>query len=138
MDPQNQFSDPAADILRSDPNLDDNTRADLHDAFHAKSASELESHLMPLENVSADTKHQLWTAKKASEPQPTHAAKLATIGSAMQGIDSKTLDLMESHPTVFKALASALIVPPKGSTGGSKRTSAAGKGKTAKKPSTTP
>ena|ERR1700676_1816502 len=138
MTDQNQFADPAADVLRAEPTIDDNQRASLHDAFYSKNSAELEQHLQSLD-VHPDLKQQLFKAKKALEPAPSPKDKLAVVGSAMTSIDPQTLALMEAHPTVFKTLAAALLPPDKGSESSSGGTAASPKGKgssKAKKPAT--
>ena len=47
------------------------------------------------------------------EPPVDPATKIAAVGQLMKGLDPQTLEVMESHPTVFKILAAAVTAPEK-------------------------
>jgi hypothetical protein len=128
MESPNQFSDPAEPILRGDPQLTDDDRASLWDAFHSKSAAELEQHLMPLA-MPEDTKKRLWDAKKAVTPVPAPVDNVTSIMQKMTTIDPQIMAVAEAHPVVFKTLVAAATPQPE-PVGG---TPAAGKGKPAGK-----
>lgn len=122
------FADPAAPILRDDPALTDQHRADIHDAFYSKNADELVQHLMPMD-IPENTKQALYAAKKISEPAPEPLDKTAAAINRMGQIDPKLLDLAEAHPNILKVLTAAATAPPEAA-GASKPS---GEGKTASK-----
>lgn len=131
------FADPAAPILRADPALTDEHRADLHDAFYSKNADELVQHLMPMD-IHEDTKQALYSAKKMSEPAPEPLDKTAAAINKIGEIDPKVLDLAETHPNVLKALAASISIAEKATGEPSGASKSSGEGKTAFKGETAP
>lgn len=127
MTPASPFSDPAADILRADPSLTDESRADLHDAFYNKNTDELVQHLHQ-QDLPEETKTRLWQSKQAMESPSDPASRIKAVGDTMKGLDPAILELMEAHPTVFKTLTAAMT-PEKESESASGASKPAGKGK---------
>ena len=122
------FMDHAAPILAGEPTIDDNQRADLHDAFYSKNADELAEHLKPMA-VPDDFKHKLWTAKQQSAPAVPTVDKVTDAMTKLAQIDPKVLEVAEAHPNVLKAMTSAATTPEKGAQEGAGGAPSAGKGK---------
>jgi hypothetical protein len=98
--------DDAAVILRGEPTINDDQRADLWDLYHAtKTPSELARHLQAIP-VHPDLKQQLFTAKQKSVDP---IDRVVEVLSQLKQIDPRTLDLAEKSPTVLKALMSAAV-----------------------------
>lgn len=125
------FLEPAEPILRGDPAITDEQRADLFDAFHSKNADELVQHLQPL-MIPDDTKKRLLDAKKLSIPPAVEPMdKVAAVMTRMTQLDPQALELAESHPNVFKTMTAAATAPEKGPAGPAGASKAAPKGDTA-------
>jgi hypothetical protein len=128
---------PAEPILRGDPALSDEQRADLFDAFHSKNSAELVQHLQTLA-IPEDTKHKLFQAKQASTPPVAPLDKVTEAMTRLKQLDPEVLEASESHPNVLKALVGAATAPDKAASGDSGGGTAGGGSKTsstAKKPS---
>ncbi len=132
---QNPFMDHAAPILAGEPTINDQQRADLHDAFYSKSPDELTQHLSTLA-VPDDLKRKLFDAKQASMPVAPPVDKVTEAVQKMANLDPKTMDLVEAHPNLLKAFTTAATTEPKAAATPAGETSAAPKpataGKTAK------
>lgn len=102
------MEDLATPILAGDPQLDDDTRANLWDAFHnSKNPNELMQTISGF-GVPEDTAQRLLQAKTQSL-QP--AAPKTPVEAALQTISripEEQLSAAEAHPTVFKALVEKL------------------------------
>ena len=97
------FNDPAEPILRGDPALPDEQRADLFDIFHdSKSPLELTRKLQPLD-VPQDTKHRLYLAKQSASGDPA-----VTAMNKLADIDPEILDLAEKHPNVLRQVIATI------------------------------
>jgi hypothetical protein len=82
-------------------------KASAWDQFHnARDSADLTARLA---NVSMpdEVKASLVAGKKLSEPEPTPVDKAAAAIHRMSELDSKILELAESHPSVFRALLDA-------------------------------
>jgi len=99
--------DPAEPILRGEPQIDDESKASLWDAFHSKNADELTQHLAPLA-IPDDTKKRLISAKQQMTPAPPPANPCKSAVSTMAGMAPEQLDLAEAHPAILKALVESL------------------------------
>ena len=137
---QTPFTDLATPILRADPVLSDENRADLFDIFHdSKNPEELAQKLQPL-LVPDDTKRKLLAAKQTATPVLDPLDKTTAAIKRVSELDATTLDLAEAHPNVLKALTTAAMTPEKAPEAAG-ATAGAGKGKTAgaaKSPSAVP
>jgi hypothetical protein len=120
---------PAEPILRGDPALSDEQRADLFDIFHgSKDPNELVQKLQTLA-VPDDTKHRLFQAKQASMP----AEPLDKVSSAVDRLaqlDPQKREIAEAHPNLLKALVGAATTPEKGAGEPAGANKTAGKGNT--------
>jgi hypothetical protein len=126
MDPQSPFIDHAAPILKGEPSITDDQRADLWDVFHnSKSAEDLQQKLQPLA-VPDDLKQSLWDKKKKTMPL---VSPVTTAISQLAQLDPPNRELAEGHPNLLKALIAANTPEPEPAAGAS----AAGKGKPAGK-----
>ena len=125
----NPFMDHAAPILAGDPTLNDEQRANLHDAFYQKNADELVQHLMPLA-IPEDTKNKLWHAKQASLPAPAPVDKVTAAVQRIASLDPQTRQIAESSPNLLKAFTTAATTPEKPAQEAAGASSAAPKGKT--------
>ena len=97
--------DHAKNILQAAP-LDDETKATLYDHFYdAKSSTELAGKLNGIP-VSEELKHQLFTAKKLNDPEPTHFDKVTAAITRMNQMPKATLDFVERFPNVLRAFTS--------------------------------
>jgi hypothetical protein len=126
------LSDPAAPILRGEPTISDDQRADLWDAFHTKSPEELAQHLMPLA-IPDDFKRKLYQAKQQATPPVPILDKTTEAINRVAKIDPAVLELAEAHPNVLRALTAAATAaekPPAEASGANKPAS---KGKEAGK-----
>jgi len=111
---QSPFHDPAEPILRAEPSIDDDSKANLWDTFHSKSADELVQHLHSLA-IPNETKTKLWQAKQAMAPAPPAPGPVEKVASAIQKLsqmDPVTLDVAEKHPTLAKMFGDAAVKPP--------------------------
>jgi len=99
--------DPAEPILRGEPQIDDESKASLWDAFHSKNADELTQHLAPLA-IPDDTKKRLIYAKQQMTPPPPPANPVQSAVSTMAAMPPEQLDLAEQHPNLLKALVESL------------------------------
>lgn len=103
-------ADPAEKILRDDSDLFNEDREELWNLYHlSKTPDELAQYLHPLENVSNDTKHQLFMAKKRTAPEPTPLDRTQRAIQSVAQMDPDTLRIAESHPVVLKALVDAVM-----------------------------
>jgi hypothetical protein len=131
---QSPFHDPAEPILNAEPSIDQNSKADLWDAFHSKSADELVQHLHSLA-IPNETKTALWQAKQAMTPKPV-SSNIDKVSAAIQKLsqlDPVTLDIAEKHPIVSKAFIDAAVKPPEMPKGApASESKPAGKGKSSK------
>lgn len=100
------FKDYAAPILREEPTLTDDQRADLWDAVNSKSPAELTQHLMPMD-LSPEFKQKLLDAKKASIPERTPVEAVVFHLNHLKEIDSASLDEAEKHPNLAAAIIKA-------------------------------
>src|ERR1035441_10346449 len=97
--------DHAKNILQAAP-LDDETKATLYDHFYdAKSSTELAGKLNGI-LVSDALKHQLFTAKKLNDPEPTHTDNMIAAITRMNQMPKATLDFVERFPNVLRAFTS--------------------------------
>ena len=107
------FTDEVSPILRGEPTIDDNQRADLFDIFHnSKDPAELVEHLAPLA-VPDDLKTQLLDKKKKLVPPVMPIDKVTDVINRMKAIDPAALETAEAHPNVLKALTTAATTPDK-------------------------
>jgi|ERR1700723_490037 len=104
--------DPAEPILRGDPSMTDETRATAYDQFHSsKDHLELAKKLQHVE-MSNETRHRLWTAKKLTAAPVDPVAKVRAAIEQVAQMDPAALEVAEKHPTVLKLFGDALV--PKG------------------------
>lgn len=115
MDTSNQFSDPAVPILAGEPTLDDNARADLHDAFYNKNADQLAQHLQALP-LPDDFKKRFHDAKKQTEPIPDPVEKVVSVAQRIADLDPQVRQVAEASPNLLKAMTSAALTPDKDAT----------------------
>lgn len=128
MEDQTPFDDVAAPILKGDPALSDESRAQLWDVFHGtKNPDELAEKLQTLA-VPEDTKKNLYHAKQKSMPPVSPVRGVTDAMQMLANMDPKVLDIAETHPNVLKTLTAAAA--PKEPTGGSGASVGAGAGKT--------
>lgn len=122
--------DHVAAVLRSSKNLDDPTRADLHDlATASASPEELSGHLDQLDDLDPEVKQRLiqakgmptrvrelisepqgrwrWSDDTATDPVKLHMDKIISAIDTMSAIDREKLDLAESHKNIFQAYIAA-------------------------------
>ena len=101
--------DPAADILRAEPNLTNEQRADLHDHFtQAKSMNDFADRITPIP-VSNDLKHRLWIARQEAI-QPVAVAPVDKVVAAIQkmvALPADVLKIANDHPELLRAYTSA-------------------------------
>jgi hypothetical protein len=110
--------DPAAPILRSDPNMTDEGRATAWDMFHgSKDHLELARKIQHVE-MSNDTRHRLFEAKRATSPEVDPVAKVRSAIESVSQLDPNDLATAESHPTVLKLIGDAVIPKKKSKNGG--------------------
>jgi hypothetical protein len=124
------FVDHAAPILAGDPELSNDQRADLWDAFATKNPEELVQHLQPLA-IPEDTKNRLYQAKQASMPAPDPLDKVSQAVSRISQLDPQIRETAEAHPNLLKAFVSAATTPEKGPAVDSGASASKSKGKTA-------
>ena len=102
-------ADPAADILRAEPNLTNEQRADLHDHFtQAKSMNDFADRITPIP-VSNDLKHRLWIARQEAI-QPVAVAPVDNVVAAIQKMVALPADVLKTandHPELLRAYVSA-------------------------------
>jgi hypothetical protein len=102
------YQDPAESILRGEPTINDEQRANLFDIFHStKDEGELARRLQPLA-VPDDFKKQLYDAKQGgaiTKGEPLD--KVTEAINRMKTIDPQVLAMAEAHPNVLKALTGA-------------------------------
>jgi hypothetical protein len=136
---QSPFHDPAEPILRAEPSIDDDSKANLWDTFHSKSTDELVQHLHSLA-IPNETKTALWQAKQAMTPKPV-SSNIEKVSAAIQKLsqlDPVTLDIAEKHPIVSKAFIDAAVKPPETPKQPVGEAKSAGKGAKAAKPAKGP
>jgi hypothetical protein len=105
--------DPAPAILQNDHTMTDEGRATAWDMFHhAKDHLELAQRIQHVD-MSNETRHALWLAKRATAPEVDPVAKTRKAIESVSQMDPATLSTAESHPEVLKILAGAAM--PKGS-----------------------
>ena len=95
--------DPAENILAPAP-LDDSTKADVWDHWHAaKTLKELSTRLRGL-NLPVDVQQQLLDAKQLITPSPTPTDKVADAIQAIGRMEPRTLDWAEQNVDKFMAM----------------------------------
>jgi hypothetical protein len=105
------WHDAAKPILLAAPTLTNGDRERLWDIFHeSRDHNELAAKLAPV-NVPNEVKHQLFMAKVATMPEPTHQEKivgainrLGTMASTPEG--KRQLEIAEQHPNILRHLTS--------------------------------
>jgi hypothetical protein len=101
--------DPAEKILRGDPNMSDEGRATAYDMFHgSKDHLELARKIQHVE-MSNDTRHRLWEAKKLTAPVVDPVAKARAAIEMVSKMEPNDLEVAEKNPTVLKLIASAVL-----------------------------
>jgi hypothetical protein len=101
-----KFRDHAFAVLHGEPTLTDNQRADLWSRFHAaKNTTELAAQLQPMP-LRPDLKSQLLYAKNKPSIEYDALDKTVEAVKRLSTLDSKVLELAESHPAVMNALMS--------------------------------
>lgn len=115
--PTSPFIDHAYPVLAGEPTINDDQRADLHDAFYSKNPDELVQHLQSLD-MPDKFKQSLLDAKQKSMPAVAPVDKIAAVMTQMTQMDPAALALAEAHPNVFKTLAAAANPPEKDSGSG--------------------
>jgi hypothetical protein len=102
--PQNASGDPAEPILRGEPTLTDETRANLWDIYHAStSTTELERQLQSM-GLRQGLVGQLLIAKNKQAAEKPALDRVTDAMQQMANIDPRVLDAAESHPRVLQAL----------------------------------
>jgi hypothetical protein len=104
------FEDHTAKILRADPTLDNETRAQLWDSVNsAQSPEHLVRQLHAYDNVSPDLKSALVDAYQRSQPVPESALERTLDAlNRLRDVDPVALDQAESHPKVATAIINTL------------------------------
>jgi hypothetical protein len=102
--------DPAEHILRADAGLTDDQRERLWEIFHDSPTPEALARVLQYHDVSNDTKHQLFEAKRRTAPAETATDRTVSALKRVASIDPKILETAEKHPTVLKALSDAAHV----------------------------
>ena len=103
------WADPAERILRADAGLTDDQRERLWQIFHDSVTPEALARVLQYHDVSNDTKHQLFEAKRRTAPAETATDRTVSALKRVASIDPKILETAERHPTVLKALADAAM-----------------------------
>lgn len=102
-------ADPAEKILRDDPNMTDEARATAYDQFHgSKDHLQLAQKIQHVE-MSNDTRHRLFEAKRATAPAVDPVAKTREAIKSVSQMDPTILAAAEAHPTVLKIIAGAVM-----------------------------
>jgi hypothetical protein len=103
-----RFVDNAYPILRDDPRLPSDTRADIWDLFHihSKDAAELAQHLQTIPGLPDDTRAQLIAAKTANPTSMEYdnVDRVVQAVERMAKIPPKSLDLAEQHKNIFQII----------------------------------
>lgn len=103
------YQELAEPILRADPTLSNDQRADLFDVFHqTKDPTELARKLQPYA-IPDGTKKYLFDAKVMNTPAPDPVSKVKDAVSSLKDMDPNALQLAEKYPNVTKALVDAAI-----------------------------
>jgi hypothetical protein len=101
--------DHAAKILAADPTIDQETRADAWDFYHAAiTPDELIRNLSSLE-IPDTARQKLLAAKQVTAPAVTQVDKVAQALSKMAKVDPQTLALADKFPKIAKMVIDAAI-----------------------------
>jgi len=111
--PEEMAADPtgdhAAKILAADPTIDQETRADAWDFYHAAiTPDELIRNLSSLE-IPDTARQKLLAAKQVTAPAVTQVDKVAQALSKMAKVDPQTLALADKFPKIAKMVIDAAI-----------------------------
>lgn len=107
-----RVQDHAKRILESVP-VSQDTKADLWELWHSsKSSNELAEHLATVD-IPDTLKHDLWAAKKATDPKPSVLDRAIGALHRVAEINSAARKAAESHPSVLKLLADAALTKEK-------------------------
>jgi len=103
------YLDPAEPILAADTTLDDETRANVWDAYHnSRSLEDLVRNLSPLE-IPDITRQTLLAAKSVTAPAVTPVEKAANALRQMAKVDPQTLALADKFPKIAKMIFDAAV-----------------------------
>jgi hypothetical protein len=128
------FTDEVSPILRGEPSITNDQRADLFDVFHkSKDPNELARHLQPLV-LPDDLKQQLYDKKKKMVPPVEPVDKVTDVVNRMKTLDPAALETAEGHPNVLKAFVTAATTPKEEPPAAAGASASASAGKAAKKP----
>jgi hypothetical protein len=105
----NPTEDYAAKILVADTTLDDETRANVWDAYHnSRSLEDLVRNLSPLE-IPDITRQTLLAAKSVTAPAVTQVEKVANALHQMSQMNPALLDMAEKYKHVAKMMIDAAV-----------------------------
>jgi len=103
------YLDPAEPILAADTTLDDETRANAWDLYHAAATpDELIRNLSPLE-IPDTTRQTLLAAKQVTAAAVTPVEKAANALRQMANVDPQTLEVAETFPKLTKMVIDATV-----------------------------
>jgi hypothetical protein len=111
--PEEMASNPTKDfahvILAADTRLDDETRANAWDLYHAAATpDELIRNLSPLE-IPDTTRQTLLAAKQVTAAAVTPVEKAANALRQMANVDPQTLEVAETFPKLTKMVIDAAV-----------------------------
>jgi hypothetical protein len=105
----NPTEDYAVKILAADTTLDDETRANAWDLYHAAATpDELIRNLSPLE-IPDTTRQTLLAAKQVTAAAVTPVEKAANALRQMANVDPQTLEVAETFPKLTKMVIDAAV-----------------------------
>jgi hypothetical protein len=103
------WADPAEGILRGDASLTDDQRERLWEIFHDSPTPETLAKVLQYHDVSNETRHQLFEAKRLTAPAENATDRTASALTRVAQIDPRILETAEKHPTVLKALTDSAM-----------------------------
>jgi hypothetical protein len=92
-----RFSDSAEPILRGEPTLNDEQRANLWEVFHSARTSQELIPLLHGHAIPEELKQRLFEAKQLSDPEPDRAAHIFRSIRQVVQMDPKLRTLAEKH-----------------------------------------
>ena len=101
--PTSPFQDAIAGVLSAQPNLTDQNRSDIWEAYHqSKDLNELAQHLQMMD-IPDSVKHTIWMTKASTVPKQSPVDKVAAAIQAMMRLDPKQMEIAEKNPRTLQA-----------------------------------